>query len=123
MTAGSSQRTGGVFGRRLICEEEDRRPGPPWGGTGGWVRKTWPQRDAIGGVRQLVVRSGPVVHLRPRNCGRGPRLLYALEMSAIRKSLWAAARRRFWHGLWYDHGASPCWKLSPGSNIWICGWG
>jgi hypothetical protein len=40
----------------------------------------------------LVVRSARMVHELGK-IGRPPRLLYALEMSAIRKSLWAVAER------------------------------
>jgi hypothetical protein len=107
---------------RLICDKEERRPDPPWGALGGYER---PGRKGtrLGGVQMVGRPLGTDGSWARKKNGRPPRLLYALEMSAIRKSLWAAAGRRFWHGLWYDHGASPCWKLSPGSNIWICGWG
>jgi hypothetical protein len=71
MTAGSSQRTGRLFGGRLICEEEERRPGPPWGALGGGYERPGRKGTRLGGVRQLVVRSGPMVHLLPNNCRHG----------------------------------------------------
>jgi hypothetical protein len=29
--------------------------------------------------------------------------------------------RRFWHGRWYAYGVGPCWQLTPGGYVWICG--
>jgi hypothetical protein len=29
--------------------------------------------------------------------------------------------RRFWRGRWYAYGVGPCWQLTPGGYVWICG--
>jgi hypothetical protein len=29
--------------------------------------------------------------------------------------------RRFWHGRWYAYGVGPCWRLTPGGYVWVCG--
>jgi hypothetical protein len=29
--------------------------------------------------------------------------------------------RRFWHGRWYAYGVGPCWQLTPGGYVWVCG--
>ena len=30
-------------------------------------------------------------------------------------------RGHYWHGRWWGYGVGPCWRLSPGGWIWICG--
>lgn len=27
----------------------------------------------------------------------------------------------FWHGRWWGYGESPCWAMTPGGWVWICG--
>jgi hypothetical protein len=60
MTCGFKSADRLLFWRRLICEEEERRPGPPRGALGGTKDLAVKGRDW--GVQQLVSRSGWMVH-------------------------------------------------------------